>query len=200
MIISKRKKFIFVAIPKTATTSIEKVLDNYNDIIVPKHTTFSELENNYGINHKEFYTFCFVRNPYDRIVSQYLQLKKNPGKKYDNSERRYYYKFCNNNSFDDFIKLLKKERRDIFFQSKFVFNEDNTLKVDFVGRFENLQNDFNIICDKIGIPRVELLKENVTQEKKHYSDYYRTKTKKNVEELFEKEIKYFGYSFEKMKK
>ena len=77
------------------------------------------------------------------------------------------------------------------------FSEESDLSspltVDFIGRFENLQNDVNVIKNKLiiegSIPH--LVKSNHT----HYKDYYNDKTKKMIAEAYAKDVEFFNYKF-----
>ena len=79
MIISAEKKYIFIHIPKNAGTSIEASLtgaEQWKD--EEKHMTAWECKTKYGeqVWH-EYFSFCVVRNPWDRLLSQYKFSGKN---------------------------------------------------------------------------------------------------------------------------
>ena len=66
--------------------------------------------------------------------------------------------------------------------------------VDFIGKFENLETDFEYICKKIGVNGIKLPHKNKTQ-RKNYRDYYNENTKTIIANWYKKDIDYFGYEF-----
>jgi hypothetical protein len=52
------------------------------------------------------------------------------------------------------------ECSDIRSQHSFICNKNGKIIVDFVGRFEHLQEDFYTICSKVGLPPIELTLQN----------------------------------------
>jgi|SaaInlV_165m_DNA_3_1040750.scaffolds.fasta_scaffold85785_1 chondroitin 4-sulfotransferase 11 len=195
MIISPKYKFVFFATEKTGCTSVQNCLANLNDknlivgevvpkdvdnLLLSKHTSCDEFTDRH-LEYNHFFKIAFVRNPWDRVVSWYMFSKslENPDQSRDLTSigfKEYIKKFGN---------IWSNEQQD---QYKFVGC------CDFIGRFENLQEDFNSVCDKIGIPRQQLPYRNKTRHK-HHTKYYTDETREIVAERFANDIEYFGYKF-----
>ena len=79
-------------------------------------------------------------------------------------------------------------------QIKWISNEKGKVLTDFIGRFENLQEDFNTVCDKIEIPQHQLPHCNKTNHK-HYTEYYDAELREIIANRFREDIEYFGYKF-----
>ena len=183
--INHEHKFIFIHIPKTAGVTIYSQLP-LRDYYHKKISNYS----NDKIN--EYFTFSFVRNPFDRAVSTYKFLNSESCMKWPWANRKI-HNLVKSMSFDEFIKnLFKIRNKHITLQFNYITH--TSLKMDFIGKFENLQEDFNIICDKIGIPRKELPHKNATKHK-HYTEYYDDETREIVAEKYAKDIEYFNYEF-----
>ena len=129
------------------------------------------------------FVFTTIRNPYSRAVSMFL-----------------HGSWATAKTFDDFCNAIKKEEYPTdctkWHSSTLVEHiiDGNDLKVDFVIKLENLQEDFDFVCDKIGIPKQQLPYKNKTKHK-HYTEYYNDETRQIVAEIYAKDIKYFGYKF-----
>ena len=77
--------------------------------------------------------------------------------------------------------------------SEFICDENGEVMVDFIGRFENLETDFNRISDQIGISN-QLPHVNRTKHTK-YRDYYNAESKKLVHAIALRDIEMFDYEF-----
>ena len=200
MIIDKNRKIIFIRHQKTASTSIIHMLKlafhsghgthgNLNKFIYLKtckkydghHVPLFELKNVYPKvyeNKSDYFKFGFTRNPWERLVSAW----------------KYAFAFMriSRHGKVSFRKFIKE------YTNVWLGVEMNTLDFcdgcDFIGRFENLQEDFNIVCDKIGIPHRKLPHKNKTKHK-HYTEYYDDETRQIVEGKYAKDIEEFGYEF-----
>lgn len=188
---------IFVHIPKTAGNSVGKVLSSERFFWIGHDLR----DKNYRFPSQiswfaDLYSCCFVRNPWDRLVSSYHYLKNGGNCEQDLYDYHYYLgKF---KDFDDFVKNWD----DSFYnqihlkpQSDWIFNDKNECLFNFVGKFENLQADVNhILIQNNMIPKYVTV-SNISNHKK-YTQYYTKKTKGLVAEIYKKDIENFNYSFD----
>jgi chondroitin 4-sulfotransferase 11 len=121
---------------------------------------------------EEYFSFAFVRNPWDRIMSSYLYSK------------RLGYKFTFKSFLDsiDFANHCKPQ--------SFFINEN----IDFIGRFENLQEGFNEVCEKLGFDAKQLPHENKTTHE-HYTEWYTDENRKLIQDRYSEDIDTFNYKF-----
>jgi hypothetical protein len=153
--------------------------------LFPGHIKASELVNIIGMEEFEsFFSFAVVRNPWDREVSQYIYILRM-------SIHHQHDLVKSLGSFDAYIKWLCAQK--ITLQQEFICSEDGELLVDFVGKFERLEDDFKSICSRIGTS-ASLPRYNVS-DRKPYRQYYSEETRDLVENAFSEDITYFEYEF-----
>ncbi len=208
MLVSHSKKFIYVHLYKTAGTSIRAVLAKYNIKSIymwrpvrllsrkipfliknpyPRHAIAADIQNRFSKEiFENYFKFGFVRNPWawQASIYHYILRKKNHHQRKEISELR---------DFTEYLKWLDK-RNTIALQKYFFYDKNDNKLVDFIGKVENLQSDFNIISNTIGIPNIELPHLNKS-EKNHYRDYYNTKSKALIYKIYKKDIDLFKYEF-----
>lgn len=186
--IDHKNKFIFIHIGKTGGTSIEFALNENVQRCKIRHdnTEFEEKHwspNQYLVKYpesKDYFKFAFVRNPWDLEVSLYEWY-------------RLYYKI--NFSFESLLKNRAQKKRMGFYN--YLFSRSEKRLVNFIGKFENLKDDFKKVCDRLNI-KAELKHNNKTIHA-HYTDYYNDLSKEIVRKAYAREIDCFNYRFEKTK-
>ena len=196
MLVSDSHKFVFHHVPKTAGSSITAALAPYCNLwkgTLPEekhgwqvqfhnvglHLPVKEVINSVSDYPREYYSFAFVRNPFEVIVSAW------DSNKYENFDRYVEHEI--------FTGLQICARR-----SQYEYLTDNgTLLVDFVGRYENLSSDFYEVINEIKVPLMMLPKRNIGKEKRSqdYKKYFTPLSRKTVERKFEKDLNFFGYEF-----
>lgn len=206
--ICQQNKYIFIHIPKTAGTSIELALQvNKSDLgwvdkykLWKQHRTIGQIKKFYIPDIEGYYKFSFVRNPWDRAVSDwkyftYQECISFEGYRVElKSQTLKDYLLCTG-GYEKYNHLHSPSGRGDHWALQYNFiNIDGIDCMDFIGKFENLQEDFNKVCDKIGIPRQQLQHVNKTNHK-HYTEYYDDETRAIVAEKYAKDIEYFGYKF-----
>lgn len=207
MPISDKHNLIFVHIPKTAGTSIEhslkihghrnkgrleppclKLLFGLHEGRYLQHLTMPEIQEHLRADQKTYFSFAFVRNPYDRIASAFNWRRKIGALPKEVS----FLSFLT-----DHVAQNKgnRTRASIIFeeQAEFIAADDGTILVDFVGRFERLQEDFDRFTQLCGL-RLSLPRKNVSRQSQP-EKLYDQQTQQIVEELYRRDLDLFQYSF-----
>ncbi len=211
MLISHRRQFIFVHVPKTAGQSVAAAFRPYADhpeeYLVNRLLGSMAFRLNRCLRYKvrkfrkharaakirrqlptdvfdRYFKFAFVRNPWDRWVSLYHFIREYP------SHHR--HKQVLRLSFEEFLDTLarKQKRR----QKPFLTDADGNLLVDYVGRFETLQADFAHLARVLKVP-ASLDHMHKTKHRDHRS-YYNSRTIELVAEISRDDIELFGYDFD----
>ena len=188
---------IFVHVPKTGGVSIAKslfgCLAGYHIDLSYYQCIFDSKE------FRTYFKFAFVRNPWDRLVSAYHYLKE--GGMFA-SDRKWAER--NLSSYPDFEKFVKGwvNRGNVYTyrhfipQHEFLRLRSGVPEVDFIGRFENLEGDFDTVKKRLGI-EAELPAINATRSrKKDYREYFTPEMEKIVNGVYRRDIDLFGYRFE----
>ena len=201
MIISHKFRFIFIKTVKTAGTSIEVFLSPHcaeGDVLTPispaedghrprnfgryyhhfsawgiRETVPAELWNGY-------FKFCVERNPWDKTVSDYAMVRERTGSDFS------------------FAQYLESKRYCRSWEL-YTDSDNQTLLVDRVLKYENLDIELGEVFGQLGVPWPGTLgvraKSGYRKGPAHYREWYTPSQRDQIAEAFAEEIREFGYAF-----
>jgi hypothetical protein len=225
-VISHEHKAIFVHVPKTGGQSIERVFLDLHGLdwdrrralglgqnedprrgprslahlrawqyVACGHVTREQFDN--------YFRFAFVRNPWDRLVSEYR-----------------YRRVARHMGFAAWLRRSLPVTREwsdhvdhLVPQCEYLYDADGACLVDFVGRFERLADDFGVVRQRLGLPDVPLPHVNASARTRrrpttierirnmayarrtHYTEYYDRRSAALVRDVYRDDIETFGYEF-----
>ncbi len=172
--ISHEHRAVFVHVPKTAGQSVETafldalgvhwrdrapllLMKNDNPQVGPPrlaHLTAPEYVRHHYISQRlfdEYFTFGFVRDPWARTFSMYK-----------------YLGVADEQTFSQFVlrtlreRLWKRRHWWVRPQADYLYDDSDHLLVDFLGRFESLEDDFAVVAERVGLANRELPRVNVS--------------------------------------
>jgi len=218
MLLSPKYQFLFVHIAKTGGTSIRAALETlrwhdpwYYPMFVcsrlshlsghrlasklPRHAKVIAAQE---LLPKEFFDglfkFAFVRNPWDLQVSSFHHLRR---------ERPQL--LMGHDSFEQFLRYKLDAARpyqyhldtSITLQTDYLIDLHGQIIVDFIGRYEQLHDDFNTICARIKITPPALPHARQSRDRKQdYRGYYTDATAELVAQHFARDIALLNYQFD----
>lgn len=208
MLISDSPEFIFVQNRKAASSSIQLLLLPY---ALPRPQgrlahlkSRARLEWNYrqyafrthddimaarrrmpAERFDRYFKFAFVRNPWERLVSEYEYILSQ-------SEHGRHRRVTRLEGFHEFVRM-QIPRRDAY-QVNMICDRKQRPLMDFVGKVERLERDWRTVCTRLNIPFEKLPRRNITRHGP-YSEFYDPALRDLVARHWSSEIEQFGYEF-----
>ena len=211
MNISVRHKFLYCSTPKVACSSILLTLQRFElQDSALAHDPWGE------VHYREFsplltplqvpnfwkwmrdtgtFKFCFVRNPYDRLLSAYLDKIVSGG-----LQSKFHIALGHEGSisFDDFIDVIVNEpveEMDDHYAIQYRQSFQSCVPYDYIGRFEHLPESLAKVARRIGI-NLQSYEARVDPHKtgpKAYADHYTPRTIRLVQDKFAEDFEAFDY-------
>lgn len=217
MLLSHRHQFLFVHIAKTGGTSVRAALskllwtDPYH---LPRficsrlsHLTGHRIGTKFPRHAKiiaakemlpeeffrDLFKFAIVRNPWDLQVSSYHHLRR---------ERPHLLRDVD--SFSAFIRFKLDPQRpyqyhldtSIESQRDYLIDLHGNIIADYIGRYERLEEEYQEICQRIGIKGPDLPHKRRANDRNDYRSYYDDETAEMVANYFKPDIEAFDYCFD----
>lgn len=140
----------------------------------------------------KYYKFAIVRNPWDRVVSEFHWRHTLPTRR-PSTDFKEFINYCESR-----IKDTRNRNQDIYWthaqsQKSYVTDKTGNVMLDEIFRFEKLSEAVSIISSKLNIP-LNMKKYN-TSKHKQYQKYYNDETKEMVNKLYREDIEMFDYKF-----
>ena len=224
--ISHKYKCIFIHIPKCAGTSIESALghlDNHTGRGGQDHRSlrmveqpfitphiFSSKENSSEAlrrilykyraamnqqnkltvtkeQYDSYFKFTFIRNPWARVYSWYKNVMRDDIHKKSHN-------ITGQLSLNEFLRKFSGTGM-LRPQTYWIKNFNGSIPLDYIGRFETLIEDFQNVCKLMHFPHITL-PHKIKGSGEDYQEYYDKNSIAIITEVYQEEIKIFGYSFE----
>jgi hypothetical protein len=206
-VISRKRKCIFVHIPKCAGNSIQKVIwpgkwreeDLWGGFVDAYHNKYQtgglqhlcawQIRDEVGRRRFDsYFKFTIVRNPFDRLVSQFAYMRRRP-------DLREFVAMDEDASFAEYVELIQRKRHVQWeSQTSFVYDDDGAMLVDFLGRFETLDPDMGQVFAHLGMDGQTVPRGNASA-RGPYRDYYTPEIRAQVEDMYGADLERFGYEF-----
>ena len=208
MIINPKRKYVFICVPKTGSTTLSKHLHKVDNLGVRKswlkeqwHWPMRDIIRDFS---KEFplmdqyFKFAYHRNPWDRMISSWIEFTTDTGHLMtwsQNLKDQF-------STFEDFVLNFEESewRKHINFQPTSFYT--HTIKgkciVDYIAKYDNWHNETKYIFEKIGLRIKDMEQKRYRKTDRHidYRKYYNNdKMIEVVKRYFAKDIDIFGDQF-----
>lgn len=217
MLLSHRYRFLYVHIAKTAGTSVRAALQRHMwadpwripmficsrmshlsghrlACKLPRHAkAIAAREMLPHDFYQSLFKFCFVRNPWDLQVSSFHHIRRERPQLMhgiDDFAAFIRYKFDPERPYQYHMDISAER------QSDYVTDQHGNSIIDFVGRYERLEEDYAYILRRIGLRVTPLPQRRAATDRRDYRHYYTDDTAQQVAAHYRDDIERFGYSFD----
>lgn len=176
-------------IPKVFSSK-EKIMQVYNRKKYEYFIKVDNYRNKYTVTKQQYESylkFTIVRNPWSRAFSWYKNVMSD-----DNHLKEYEIK--NEISLKEFLLQFAGKgmlRSQLYWIKSF----DDSIPLDYIGRFERLSEDMHEIFRRLNMKNVSLPHE-IQGSKEDYRKYYDDESNDIILDIYKEEIDIFGYSFD----
>ena len=170
--ISRKRKYLWLCNPKVASRSIiAALLAADPDVEVIRDASIAQIRQTHPET-QDYYTFGFVRDPLTRAYSFHRDLqeghlvtiRERRARKRENRREllRVYYGLAEASAFEEYCEWLNTPYGSDAFANRHFLSQSAHLRLpggrlpDFIGRLENLDEDFNAVTERLGLPKTPL--------------------------------------------
>lgn len=160
--------YLFIHIPKTAGSTIHYSILGRKPNVESVHWRYIDYCSTFNEEVlKNFWKFCFMREPVDRFLSRirYLKSGLSKGQPQHTEEREFVEQFSN---VSQLVNFLKENKNHWFLkcphglpQKDFICDKNGNIAVDFIGRTENFSQDIKVVMKRLFISEPEINKKNI---------------------------------------
>jgi hypothetical protein len=197
-------KIAFVHNQKTGGTSMERWLKRRCPDAIQvgfPHTLAREMHEQLGHEQwEDYFSFGFVRNPWDRLVSWWGMIRDRPA--VFAAYPFWRYALPRSSTFEEFVlgctdavPSINSTESAARPQLDYFTDAHGAVLVDFIGRFETLQEDLAIVAERCGLPPGPAAILNVAVVKRNYREFYTPELRDIVAERFAVDIERFRYTY-----
>tara|TARA_B100000378_G_C17974112_1_gene388129 strand:+ start:27 stop:677 length:651 start_codon:yes stop_codon:yes gene_type:complete len=207
LLVSEKRKFIFIHNYKVGGTSVRNLLSGYQSevyrylsnivwfanpglrekskLCLSKHVVYKKVKEVYGDEIEAYTCFGFVRNPWDWEVSKYEYTMQNT-RHFEHEKIK---------AMKDFSEYLQWRKDNYKTQSSFFQNENGSLREVEILKIEDSDKVNEYLSGLIG-HEVQLPKKNTTSRNKYQAYYKNEADIEVIRSIYEEDIARFNYSFE----
>ena len=193
LIIDTTQKWIYFNIGRTGGTSVYRrcLEKRFKDPIKAEDFLDEWVKTITVESVKEYFGFTFVRNPFDRVVSVAIRFKEMG--LIDVSVKEFVY------DLEKYIPVSGKPKNLTVFQHgkpcSLYTHVNGEQALCFVGRLEDVQNDFIKLTTFLKIPLEEVPHIHKSERDRNYRNYYNDKMIEIVSKRYADDLRLFNYKF-----
>lgn len=179
MIISDKHKFVYIHVPRTGGNSVKEMwADKFE--AHKSHTTFKNGVKRFGKGRtfEDYFRFGFIRNPWERVYSLFWKHVKNSP--LDTSRGFKHWMF------DETRTDSQRHKESAMHYLK---------GVNYIAKFENFEEEWDIIFEKIGLERAPVPHVYKYKDNKAYQDLYDDEMRAFIVKYHQEDIDRGSYIF-----